>query len=134
MIDIIQALSVILILGITILIAKLIAPYISRVYSRTPSRLDKILNPVENFIYKICSIDSERSMGWKQYFLIGLLLNIAQMIIAFLILVFQSSLPLTPLGFSGMKIDLAFNTVISFATNTNLQLYNGEANYQYLVR
>ncbi len=127
MIDIIQALSVILILGITILIAKLIAPYISRVYSRTPSRLDKILNPVENFIYKICSIDSERSMGWKQYFLIGLLLNIAQMTIAFLILVFQGSLPLNPLGFPGMKIDLAFNTVISFATNTNLQHYNGEA-------
>ena len=127
MIDIIQSLSVILILGITILIAKLIAPYISRVYSRTPSRLDKILNPVENFIYKICSIDSERSMGWKQYFLIGLLLNIAQMIIAFLILVFQGSLPLNPLGFPGMKIDLAFNTVISFATNTNLQHYNGEA-------
>ena len=127
MIDIIQSLSVILILGITILIAKLIAPYLSRVYSRTPSRLDKILNPVENFIYKICSIDSERSMGWKQYFLIGLLLNIAQMIIAFLILVFQGSLPLNPLGFPGMKIDLAFNTVISFATNTNLQHYNGEA-------
>ena len=127
MIDIVQALSVILILGITILIAKLIAPYISRVYSRTPSRLDKILNPVENFIYKICSIDSERSMGWKQYFLIGLLLNIAQMTIAFLILVFQGSLPLNPLGFPGMKIDLAFNTVISFATNTNLQHYNGEA-------
>jgi len=66
-------------------------------------------------------------MGWKQYFLIGLLLNIAQMIIAFLILVFQGSLPLNPLGFPGMKIDLAFNTVISFATNTNLQHYNGEA-------
>ena len=69
MIDAIQAISVILILGITILIAKLIAPYISRVYNRAPSRLDKVLNPVENFIYKICSIDPEHSMGWKQYFL-----------------------------------------------------------------
>ena len=126
MIDAIQALSVILILGVTILIAKLIAPYITRVYNRAPSRLDKVLNPVENFIYKICSIDPEHPMGWKQYFLAGLLLNVAQMVIAFLILVFQDKLPLNPLGFPGLSWDLAFHTVISFATNTNLQHYNGE--------
>jgi K+-transporting ATPase ATPase A chain len=127
MISAIQVLSVILILGITILIAKLIAPYIVKVYDRTPSRIDKVLTPVENFIYKICSIDPAHSMGWKQYFLVALLLNVAQMIIAFIILVFQGNLPLNPLGFPGLKLDLAFNTVISFATNTNLQHYNGEA-------
>ena len=126
MIDAIQAISVVLILGITILIAKLIAPYLVRVYNRAPSRLDKVLNPVENFIYKICGIDPEHPMGWKQYFLAGLLLNVAQMVIAFLILVFQDKLPLNPLGFPGLSWDLAFNTVISFATNTNLQHYNGE--------
>jgi len=127
LIDAIQAISVVLILGITILIAKLIAPYLVRVYNRAPSRLDKVLNPVENFIYKICGIDPEHPMGWKQYFLAGLLLNVAQMVIAFLILVFQDKLPLNPLGFPGLSWDLAFNTVISFATNTNLQHYNGEA-------
>jgi K+-transporting ATPase ATPase A chain len=127
MIDALQAISVVLILGITILIAKLIAPYIARVYKPAPSRLDKVLNPIENFIYKICSIDPKHSMGWKQYFLTGLLLNVAQMVIAFLILVFQGSLPLNPLGFPGLSWDLSLNTVISFATNTNLQHYNGEA-------
>ena len=126
MIDAIQALSVVLILGITIVIAKLIAPYITRVYNRTPSRLDKILNPVEKSIYRICSIDPEHSMGWKQYFLTGLLLNVAQMVIAFLILVFQGGLPFNPQGFPGLSWDLALNTVISFGTNTNLQHYNGE--------
>jgi len=126
LIDAIQAISVVLIIGITILIAKLIAPYLVRVYNRAPSRLDKVLNPVENFIYKICGIDPEHPMGWKQYFLAGLLLNVAQMVIAFLILVFQDKLPLNPLGFPGLSWDLAFNTVISFATNTNLQHYNGE--------
>jgi potassium-transporting ATPase potassium-binding subunit len=127
MIDAIQALSVVLVLGITIIIARLIAPYLTRVYNRAPSRLDKVLNPVENFIYRICSIDPEHSMGWKQYFLVGLLLNVAQMVIAFLILVFQGRLPLNPQGFPGLNLDLAFNTVVSFATNTNLQHYNGEA-------
>lgn len=126
MIDAIQAISVALILGVTILIAKLIAPYLVRVYNRAPSRLDKVLNPIENFIYKICSIDPEHSMGWKQYFLAGLLLNVAQMVIAFLILVFQDKLPLNPLGFPGLNWDLAFHTVVSFATNTNLQHYSGE--------
>lgn len=127
MIDAVQGLSVILILAITIIIAKLIAPYIVRVYNRMPSRLDKVLNPIEDFIYKICSVDPTHSMGWKQYFLTGLLLNIAQMAIAFLILVFQGALPLNPLAFPGLNWDLAFHTVISFATNTNLQHYNGEA-------
>jgi K+-transporting ATPase ATPase A chain len=127
LIDAIQAISVVLILGTTILIAKLIAPYLVRVYKRAPSRLDIVLNPVENFIYKICSIDPEHPMGWKQYFLAGLLLNVAQMVIAFLILVFQDKLPLNPLGFPGLSWDLAFHTVISFATNTNLQHYSGEA-------
>lgn len=127
MIDAIQAISVILILGITILIGKLLAPYVARVYNRTPSRLDRIYNPIENFIYKICRINTEHSMGWKRYFLIALLLNVAQMSIAFLILVFQGTLPLNPLGFPGLNWDLSFHTVISFATNTNLQHYNGEA-------
>jgi K+-transporting ATPase ATPase A chain len=127
MIDAIQAISVVLILGITIITAKLIAPYIVRVYNRVPGRLDKVINPVENFIYEICSVDPEHSMGWKQYFLAGLLLNVAQMAIAFLILVFQGRLPLNPLGFPGMSWDLAFHTVTSFATNTNLQHYYGEA-------
>ena len=127
MIDAIQAISVVLILGITILIARLIAPHIVRVYNRAPSRLDKVLNPIENFIYKICSIDPEHPMGWKQYFLAGLMLNVAQMVVAFLILVLQDKLPLNPLGFPCINWDLAFNTVTSFATNTNLQHYNGEA-------
>jgi K+-transporting ATPase ATPase A chain len=126
LIDAIQAISVVLVLGTTILIAKLISPYFVRVYNRAPSRLDKVLDPVENFIYRICGIDPEHPMGWKQYFLAGLLLNVAQMVIAFLILVFQDKLPLNPLGFPCLSWDLAFHTVVSFATNTNLQHYNGE--------
>jgi K+-transporting ATPase ATPase A chain len=127
MIDAIQALSVILILLVVIVIARLIAPYIAGVFTRAPSRLDRVLNPIENLIYKLGGLDPELSMGWKQYFLSGLLLNIAQMTIAFLILTFQGSLPLNPQGFPGVRWDLAFNTVVSFATNTNLQHYNGEA-------
>ncbi len=132
MIDIFQALSVILILGVTILLAKLLAPYIAGVFNRRPSRLDKILNPIENFIYKITGINSAQTMGWKQFFLAGLLLNVVMMVIGFFILTFQGNLPLNPMGFAGVRPDLAFNTVASFVTNTNLQHYYGENTLSYL--
>ncbi len=132
MIDAIQALSVIVILGVTIVLAWLIAPYITRVFKRKPSRLDKIFNPVENFIYKITGVNTERTMGWKQYFFAGLLLNIVMMVIAFLILVFQGNLPLNPMGFPGVRPDLAFMQVVSFVTNTDLQHYSGETTFSYL--
>ena len=127
MIDIFQALTVILLLVVTILAGWRLAPYLTRTFNRTPSRIDRVLNPIENFIYRISGVDVNAGMGWKRYFYSALLLNIFQMAIAFIILVFQDKLPLNPLGFSGLSADLAFNTVISFGTNTNLQHYNGEA-------
>src|SRR3989454_1326022 len=67
-------------------------------------------------------------MGWKEYFLAAVIVNIFQMAIAFVIFSFQGVLPLNPQGFPGLSWDLAFMQVISFATNTNLQHYNGEGN------
>ena len=71
-------------------------------------------------------------MGWKQYFLSGLLLNVVMMVIGFLILIFQGNLPLNPMGFPGIKPDLAFMQVVSFTTNTDLQHYAGETTFSYL--
>lgn len=132
MIDAVQALSVILIIGVTVLIAKLIAPYITGVFNRKQSKLDRIFSPVENFIFKIIGVNSEQTMGWKQYFVVGLLVNVAMMVIGFLILVFQDKLPLNPMGFAGVRPDLAFHTVASFVTNTDLQHYVGETTLSYL--
>jgi len=132
LIDTVQALSVIIILGVTIILAWLIAPYITGVFKRKPSRLDKVFNPIEKFIYRITGVNTEQVMGWKQYFLAGLLLNIVMMVIGFLILVFQGHLPLNPMGFGGIKPDLAFMQVVSFTTNTDLQHYNGEVAFSYL--
>ena len=132
MIDIFQAISVILILGVTILLAKLLAPYIAGVFNRRPSRLDKILNPIETFIYKITGVNSAQTMSWKQFFLAGLLLNVVMMVIGFLVLTFQGNLPLNPMGFPGIKPDLSFMQVASFVTNTDLQHYNGELAFSYL--
>ncbi len=125
-------LSVIFIIGVAIVLAKLIAPYLTAVFNRKPSRLDKILNPVENFIYKIIGVDPGQTMGWKQYFLAALLVNVVMIIIAFLIMVFQGSLPLNPMHFPDIHPDLAFMQAVSFTTNTDLQHYSGEATFSYL--
>jgi len=71
-------------------------------------------------------------MSWREYFLSALIVNIFQMILAFIIFVFQGGLPLNPQRFPGFSLDLAFMQVISFATNTNLQHYNGEGSLSYL--
>jgi K+-transporting ATPase ATPase A chain len=132
MIDAAQALSLALILGAALGLAWLISPYLARVYNRIPSRFDRLLNPVETGIYRLVGVDTDHVMGWKEYFLAGLLVNVVQMMLAFLILTSQGSLPLNPQHFPGLSWDLSLNTVVSFATNTNLQHYAGESALSYL--
>ena len=132
MIDAAQALSLILILGTALGLAWLISPYLARVYRRIPGRFDRFLDPIEKGIYRLVGVDASHGMGWKEYFFAGLLVNLVQMGLAFLILVFQGSLPLNPQGFPGLSWDLSLNTVVSFATNTNLQHYAGESALSYL--
>ena len=131
MIDAPQSITVVLTLGLTLGVAWLIAPYIAGVFKKRQSRLDRILNPIENTIYRVTGVDQGHGMGWKEYFFAGLFVNIVQMAIAFVILTYQGILPLNPQGFPGLSWDLSFNTVVSFATNTNLQHYAGEVTLSY---
>ena len=131
MIDVIQALAVIGILAAALVSGSLLAPYVVRVLTGAPTRLDRFLDPVEKRVYGLIGADPTVAMGWRQYFFAALLLNLAQMAIAFAILVAQGVLPLNPQGFPGLRWDLALNTVVSFATNTNLQHYAGEATLSY---
>src|SRR2546428_2446891 len=95
------------IIVIAILSGRLLAPHITRVFTLAPSRLDKFLNPVERGVYRLVGVNPARGMGWKEYFLTALIVNIFQMAIAFVIFSFQSVLPLYPQGFSGLSSDLA---------------------------
>jgi potassium-transporting ATPase potassium-binding subunit len=131
LIDVTQAVVVILILAAALVSGSLLAPYIVGVLSGRPSRLDRILGPIERRVYQIVGTDPSMGMGWKQYFFAALFLNVAQMTIAFVILMGQGDLPLNPQGFPGLSWDLSLNTVVSFATNTNLQHYAGEVSLSY---
>lgn len=131
MIDAIQLLFIIGILGSAILAGWRLAPYIARVYSKAPGRLDRVFNPIENGIYRVTGVNPAHKMGWKEYFFAALFVNILQMVIAFSILTYQNILPLNPEHFAGLSWSLALNTAISIATNTNLQHYNGEYALSY---
>lgn len=132
MIDLIQTSVIVLTLALVLALGRLFAPYVTRVFARAPSRLDRVLNPIESWIFKFGGVNPTRSMSWKEYATSLMLLNVLQMAFAFVIFIFQDKLPLNPQGFPGMTWDLAFMQVISFATNTNLQHYNGESTLSYL--
>jgi len=86
----------------------------------------RVLAPVERGLYKLSGIDPAREQSWVGYAVALLAFNIAGMILLFAILKLQGSLPLNPQGFEGMESWLAFNTAVSFVTNTNWQNYGGE--------
>ncbi len=86
----------------------------------------RVLAPVERGLYKLSGVDPAREQGWIGYAVALLAFNIAGMILLFAILKLQGGLPLNPQGFDGMESWLAFNTAVSFVTNTNWQNYGGE--------
>lgn len=123
---------VVLVWGIVIVLAWFLSRYLFIVFTGTKNRLDRFFLPIENFIYFLAGVDSTKKMGWKEYFTALFLLNVGQAVLAFFILMFQQSLPLNPMHYSGVSWSLALNTVLSFSSNTNLQHYNGETTLSYL--
>ena len=95
------------------------------------SKFDKICLPLENGVYRLLGIDASKGQDWKGWVASVVLFNLAGFVLTFLILMFQGSLPLNPQGFGGMPWHLAFNTAVSFMTNTNWQSYAGENTVSY---
>lgn len=93
--------------------------------------VDPVFNRVDNAIYRICGID-KKEMNWKEYVMAMLGTNMLMVLVGYVILRIQSFLFLNPNEIGGMEPSLAFNTMISFITNTNLQHYSGESGLTYL--
>ncbi|WP_416464203.1 potassium-transporting ATPase subunit KdpA [Sphingomonas sp. VDB2] len=91
---------------------------------RTP--LHAVLGPVERGFYRLSGVDPAQEQGWRRYAVHMLLFNLALALFTYAVLRLQGLLPLNPMGFAGTSDHLAFNTAISFATNTNWQSYAGE--------
>ena len=113
-------------LGLSVLIAWPLGLYLSRVWNGERTWLDPVLRPVEGVFYRASGVDPKRSQGWLGYAGALLAFNLAGFIFLYGLLRLQGVLPLNPQGFAGVSPHLAFNTAVSFVTNTNWQSYGGE--------
>ncbi|AIQ42940.1 potassium-transporting ATPase subunit KdpA [Paenibacillus sp. FSL R5-0912] len=122
-------------IAITLLLSLLLARpaglYIAQAFNYEKTGLDRWFGWIEKPIYAIGGIRKE-NYSWKQYALAVVLSNSVMILLVYLIFRFQGALPLNPSGVASMEPTLAFNTAISFMTNTNLQHYSGESGLSYL--
>lgn len=113
-------------LGLACLLGWPIGVYMSRVWNGERTWLDPVLKPVEGVFYRASGVDPSRSQGWLGYAGALLAFNAAGFFVLYGILRLQGMLPLNPQGFDGLNAHMAFNTAVSFVTNTNWQAYGGE--------
>lgn len=119
---------------ILVVLAIPLGKYIGKVMNGEKVFLSKILNPIENFIYKILRIDKDEEMDWKKYSVSIIAFSVIGFVILFLLQIVQGILPLNPEDIKGVTWDLSFNTTSSFVTNTNWQSYSGESQLSYLTQ
>jgi K+-transporting ATPase ATPase A chain len=121
-------------LGVLIIIVRPLGGYMAKVYEGGPNMLSRVLGPVERLVYRILGVNPDEEMSWKTYAVACILFKFSFFILLFLLMRLQGLLPLNPQNFGGVAPDLAFNTAVSFITNTNWQAYGGESIMSYLTQ
>src|SRR5450432_3340933 len=127
-----EILGIVAMYSVMVLLAIPLGHYIGKIYEGETTWTDRIFNPLDKLFFKIGGIRTEKEMNWKQHLVALLTINLIWFIFSMLILMNMSWLPLNPDGNPSMSADLAFNTTISFISNTNLQHYSGETGVSYL--
>ncbi|MGN7293090.1 potassium-transporting ATPase subunit KdpA [Rhizobium sp. SAFR-030] len=110
-----------------LLVVKPLGLYMARVFGGERTFLSPLLAPVERGLYRASGIDPAREQSWLGYTMAMLTFSLVGVASLYAILRLQAFLPLNPQGFAAVPADLAFNTAVSFVTNTNWQNYAGEA-------
>jgi len=118
--------------GVLLATVKPLGWFMSRVFQGQPCGLDRVLGPVERGMYRLAGVDPKSEMSWKSYAVAAMLFNFLGFAFVYLILRLQDRLPLNPQAFPAHTPDSAFNTAVSFATNTNWQGYGGEISMSYV--
>src|SRR6266498_747037 len=113
-------------------LAKPLGSFMAKVYQGEHTFLDRVLGPVERFIYRVAGVNSEEDMNWKTYAVAVMVFNVLGLIFVYLLQRLQGVLPLNPQGLGAVTPDSSWNTATSFATNTNWQGYGGEVTMSYL--
>ncbi len=116
------------------LVTPIIGGYMARVFTRQRTWLDPVLRPFERLLYRLTGVDETREMRWTEYAVAMLLFSVVSMLVLYAMQRLQSVLPWNPQGFAGVPPALAFNTAVSFTTNTNWQAYGGETTMSYFTQ
>jgi K+-transporting ATPase ATPase A chain len=116
------------------LITKPIGIFLTRVFERQKTFLDPLLRPVERLIYRLCGVDENKEMRWTEYGTTMLVFSAVSLILLYLFERLQQWLPWNPQRFANVTPDLAWNTAVSFTTNTNWQAYTPEVTMSYLTQ
>jgi len=127
-------LQIILFMGILLGLAKPLGSTMAKVYQGERTFLDRVLGPVERFIYRLAGIDPKTEMDWKVYAIAMLMFNLLGLFFVYALQRLQGILPLNPQGLGAITPDSSWNTAVSFATNTNWQGYGGEVTMSYLTQ
>jgi K+-transporting ATPase ATPase A chain len=115
-------------------LTKPLGNFLYRVYERKPTFLDPVLRPIERLIYRVCGVDDTKEMDWKGYGLSMLLFSGVSLLILYVIERTQQWLPWNPQKLANVAPDLAWNTAVSFTTNTNWQSYVPESTMSYFTQ
>jgi potassium-transporting ATPase potassium-binding subunit len=127
-------LQIALFLGVLIALAKPLGWYMAQIYEGKLPAFVRWIAPVEEFFYRLCGVDSKQEMRWTRYALAMLWFALLSVLAVYAMQRLQGMLPLNPQNFGAVSPDSAFNTAISFLTNTNWQGYGGESTMSYLVQ
>ena len=123
--------QIILYLVVLMGLAKPLGSYMAKVYQGDRLFLDRMLGPVERFIYRVSGIKADEDMNWKTYAFAVLTFNILGLLAVYAIQRLQGVLPLNPQALGAITPDSAWNTAVSFSSNTNWQGYGGEVTMSY---
>ena len=127
-------LQILLYFLVVLLLTKPMGVFLHRVFERKDIFLDFLLRPVERLIYRVSGVDEKKEMHWIEYGVAMLLFSGASLLLLYGIERMQKWLPGNPQKFRNVSPDVAWNTAVSFTTNTNWQSYSGESTMSYLTQ
>ena len=123
-----------LFVAVLLVLAVPLGRWFARVLGGERTFLHPVLGPLERLIYRLSGVRPDEEMHWSRYALAALAFNCLGLLVVYFLQLWQSALPFNPAGLGDVNPDLAFNTAVSFASNTNWQAYGGETTLSYFTQ
>jgi K+-transporting ATPase ATPase A chain len=127
-------LQILIYLTVILALTRPLGIYMFRVFENETPPLPHIIGPLERGLYRVCGVDPRKEQNWREYALALIAFSLIGVVVTYVIQRMQQVLPLNPQRFGPVPTWLAFNTAVSFTTNTNWQAYPGETTLSYLTQ